>query len=250
MSRNRLDEHRRIWQKKPALAKVYQKWFDELLAVLPSRARVLEVGAGPGFLSAYVRAQSPTIRWLTMDILETSWNDMVADAQRIPLRDRTLDALVGFDLLHHITRPASFFEQAAGVLVPGGRIAVVEPWVTALSYPIYRWLHHEGCNLRLDPWNPFAIAEGQASDAFLGDSAAVWRLVGRTSERKWRELGFLPPQVKTLNGFAYLLSCGFKEYSLLPASLVSTVTKLDELIAGVSPYLGMRALAVWERSLK
>ena len=58
MSLERLREHRRIWESKPVLAQIYKVWFDLLLAELADAGRVLEVGAGPGFLSEYVRNAS------------------------------------------------------------------------------------------------------------------------------------------------------------------------------------------------
>src|SRR5262249_43760289 len=49
VSRERLAEQRRLWERKPVLAEIYAVWFEALLAGLPERGRVLEVGAGPGF---------------------------------------------------------------------------------------------------------------------------------------------------------------------------------------------------------
>jgi hypothetical protein len=50
-----------------------------------------------------------------------------------------------------------------------------------------------------------------------------------------------------LNGFAYLLSQGFWEGSLLPAGLARSLLRLDEALAPWAAWLGVRALAVWER---
>lgn len=243
----RLAEHRRIWESKPVLSRVYAVWFDALLASLPSGARVVEVGAGPGFLSGHARRRMPGMTWVATDLLETPWNDVVADGLRLPFRSRALDAVVGLDLVHHLARPAAFFTEAARVLRPGGRIAVIEPWVSALSYPIYRWLHHEGCTLGLDPWNPFGHAQTDGKDPFQGDAAVLWRLVRDTTPERWRELGFERPLVTRLNGFAYLLSLGFREGSLLPGPMATALMKADRGLAPLARYAGMRALTVWER---
>jgi len=243
----RLAEHRRVWQAKPVLSRVYAVWFDALLASLPPRPRVVEVGAGPGFLSSHARRRFPGIPWVATDLLETAWNEVVADGLRLPFRSGAFDAVVGLDLVHHLARPADFFAEAARVLRPGGRIAVIEPWVSPLSYPVYRWLHHEGCTLRLDPWNPFGREAADGKDPFRGDAAVLWRLVGGTAAGRWRELGFEPPVVTHLNGFAYLLSLGFREGSLLPGPLATALMKADRGLASLARYAGMRALAVWER---
>lgn len=243
----RLGDHRRIWEAKPMLARVYAVWFDALLASLPPRPRVVEVGAGPGFLSGHARRRAPDVRWVATDLLETPWNEVVADGLRLPFGPQTFDAVVGLDLVHHLARPASFFAEAARILRPGGRIAVIEPWVTPLSFPIYRWLHQEGCTLGIDPWDPFARADPHGKDPFQGNAAVLWRLVRRTGAAAWRDLGFEPPALTLLNGFAYLLSLGFRDGSLLPAPLAPAIMGADRKLGLLAPYLGMRALAVWER---
>ena len=243
----RLLDHRRLWALKPVLARVYEPWFDALLAAVPQGGRALEVGAGPGFLAEHARRRRPDVRWTAMDVLETPWNDLVGDALRLPIRGGSANAVVGLDLVHHLARPAPFFQEAARVLAPGGRVAVVEPWVTPLSYPVYRYLHQEGCHLGLDPWNPFGVGEHGAKDAFDGDAAVVWRLVGTTPAARWHELGFAPPRARRLNSFAYLLSLGFKEASLLPLPLVPTLQALDTWLAPASPVFGMRAFVTWDR---
>jgi len=241
-------EHREVWEGKPVLSRVYGVWFDALLARLPPGARVLEVGAGPGFLSRYARARGEGLRWISTDLLETPWNDLVADGLRLPFRDGSFDAVVGLDLVHHLARPASFFNEAARVLRPHGRVALIEPWVSPFSYPIYRWLHHEGCTLGLDPWSPFGGEGAEGKDPFRGDAAVLRRLVEVTPEARWSELGFHGPALLRLNGFAYLLSLGFRRGSLLPAPLAGALMKADRALRPLARYAAMRALAVWEKA--
>lgn len=247
MSLSRLHEHRAIWERKPVLAQVYEVWFDLLLGELAHRDRVLEVGAGPGFLSEYVRRVAPGRTWVATDVLPAPWNDVVADGLRLPFRNGCVDGIAALDLIHHLASPAAFFAEAARVLGPGGRIVAVEPWVTPLSYPVYRWLHREGCDLSLDPWRPFGPA-GEGKPAFDGDAAVLYRVVRTAKTEDWARLGFRPPRVRILNGFGYLLSLGFRERSLLPRRLARLMRTLDAALDALSPATGMRALVVWQRA--
>jgi SAM-dependent methyltransferase len=248
LSCERLREHRRIWERKPVLGEVYAVWFEALLGALPDGGRVLEAGAGPGFFSDYARSRKPGVRWMVTDVVETPWNDVVADALRLPFRTGSFEAVTAVDLIHHLSRPASFFTEVARVLAPGGRLAVVEPWVTPLSYPVYGWLHQEGCHIRVDPWNPFGIERGAAKDAFEGDSGVVWRMLRDTPAGRWGSLGFRPPKATILNGFAYLLTLGFRDRSLLPRWLAPFLLRLDRWAAPLACLVGMRVLTVWERA--
>jgi SAM-dependent methyltransferase len=239
-----LSAHRRLWAQKPVLSRVYSVWFDAMLRELPPSARVLEVGAGPGFFAEHAARHRPDLRWISSDLLATPWNHLVADALRLPIRSRSVDAIVGLDFIHHLARPADFFRESARVLVPGGGLIAVEPWVTPLSYPVYRFLHQERCRLGIDPWAPFADVAGK--EAFDGDAAIVSGLVRRTPATRWHELGLLPPSARTLNGFAYLLSLGFKSGCLLPKRGAGTLLRLDEAARGLSPWLGFRAQVEWK----
>jgi len=243
VSLERLLEHRRLWGAKPALARVYEPWFSALLDAAPRGARVLEVGAGPGFLGEAARARRPDLRWIASDLHLAPWNTLAADAGRLPFAARSLDAVVGLDVLHHLAAPLDFFREAARALRAGGRIALVEPWITPLSWPIYRFVHQEDCRLSVDPWKPFPAG---GKDSFDGDAAVPWRMARDTPPERWGELGLRPPRVLRLNAFAYLLSLGFRPASLLPARLAPALVAADRATQPLAPLTALRAILTWD----
>ena len=259
MSLERLLEHRRLWDAKPVLARVYEPWFSALLDAAPRGARVLEVGAGPGFLGEAARARRPDLRWIASDLHVAPWNTLAADAGRLPFAARSLDAVVGLDVLHHLAAPADFFREAARALRPGGRIALVEPWITPFSWPIYRFVHQEDCRLSVDPWKPFPAGgkdsfDGDAAvpwrmarkDSFDGDAAVPWKMARDTPPGRWSELGLRPPRVVRLNAFAYLLSLGFRPASLLPAGVAPALVAADRATQPLAPLTALRAVLTWD----
>jgi SAM-dependent methyltransferase len=245
LSVERLREHRRLWEAKPVLSRVYEPWFDALLGAAPRGARVLEVGAGPGLLEPRARQKRDDLRWIATDIHAVPWNDLAADAGRLPLRDGAVGAVIGLDVLHHLADPAAFFREAARVLSPGGRVALVEPWITPFSWLIFRFLHQEDCRLSVDPWRPFA---GGGKDSFEGDAAVPWRLVRDTEAARWRDLGLRPPRVRRMNALAYVATLGFRPASLLPLALARPAMALDRAATPVSALVALRAELVWERA--
>ena len=229
MSLATLLEHRRVFAEKAGLKEVYRVWFDRLIDGLPPRARVLEAGAGPGFFAPHARVTRPDLRWIALDLIEAPWNDVVADAQVLPFRDATFDAVVGVDFVHHLSTPLEFFRDVARVLKPGGELRVVEPWVSPFSFPIYRFLHQEGASLGLDPARPFS--KGDAKAPFDGDAGVIRAIATKVDDATWRRLGYASgPALTPVNGFAYLLSLGFKRPSLLPSFLAGPAIALDRLL--------------------
>src|SRR5205814_926581 len=142
-----------------------------------------------------------------------------------PLRAGVADAVLGLDVLHHLARPRAFFAEAARVLRPGGRLALVEPWVTPLSFAIYRFFHQEDCARPADPWDPFA--SGGAKDLFDGNAAIPRAIVRAAGAEEWRRLALEPPRLELLNGFAYVLTLGFRERSLLPMRALPAALRVD-----------------------
>jgi SAM-dependent methyltransferase len=245
MSLERLHDHRAIWVRKPVLARLYEPWFDALLAQAPARGRVLEIGAGPGFLRDHARARRGDLRWTATDIVATPWNDVAADGTRLPFASGAFDAVLCLDLVHHLASPRDFFAEAARVLRSGGRLAAVEPWVSPLSYPVYRFAHQEGCDLGIDPWAPFG---GGPKDAFEGNGALTWKVVRAADAAAWKAMGFEPPSVRRLNAFGYLLSLGFRPGSLLPAGLAPLARRIDDATRPLAALTALRALVVWEKA--
>jgi SAM-dependent methyltransferase len=243
VSLGRLLEHRRLWSTKPVLARVYEPWFSALLDAPPRGARVLEVGAGPGFLGEAAQRRRPDLRWIASDLHLAPWNSLAADAGRLPFADRSLDEVVGLDVLHHLAAPADFFREAARALRAGGRIVLVEPWITPFSWPIYRFVHQESCRLSVDPWAPFPAG---GKDSFDGDAAVPWKMARATSPERWSEFGLRPPRLVRLNAFAYLLSLGFRRASLLPAGIAPSIVAADRATQPLVPLTALRAVLTWE----
>ncbi len=113
------------------------EWLD-----IPPGGTALDVGSGPGNVTASLaRAAGPDGLALGVDISEPMLARAVraesgpqvgfirADAQRLPLRDNTIDAITSLAVLQLVPDPAAALSEMARVLRPGGRLAVMVPTV-------------------------------------------------------------------------------------------------------------------------
>ncbi len=113
------------------------EWLD-----IPRGGVALDVGSGPGNVTASLaRAAGPEGLALGVDIsvpmLERAVRNEAgprigfirADAQRLPLRDDTVDAVVSTAVLQLVPNPAAAIAEMARVLRPGGRLVIMVPTV-------------------------------------------------------------------------------------------------------------------------
>ena len=245
-AQEQLLRHRRVWEQKPILRRIYNdEFFARLLATRKPNGISVEVGAGPGFFKQI----APDV--VSTDLIWCSWLDAVVDAQQLPFRTGSVSNVFGLDMLHHLARPMSFLGEVSRVLVPGGRLILVEPWITPFSYFIFRFLHQERCDLSETPWRDNQTSGTPAKMAFDGNQAIPYLLFGKNHQAE--TLAALPGlKLVTLDRFcllAYLLSGGFKPINLLPEFLYPAVSKFERITSPLWRSLAaLRVLLVLEKS--
>ena len=232
-------EHERAWEDRPLLRRIYREWFALLAAKLSGVAGVtLELGSGIGRLRELV----PDI--VTSDVEETPWADRVVDAAALPYGDGELANIVLLDVFHHLPNPAAFLDEAARTLVQGGRVVMIEPYVSPLSALAYR-LHHERLELDAD-----GFAESDAADpldANLAQTTLAFFRQRHEYGRRWPELPIAEQRLLSL--LVYPLSGGFTRRPLLPPPLFAPLDAVERVL---TPFLGrlaaFRCLVVLERA--
>lgn len=241
MSDQVLREHQIVWQEKPALRAIYTDYYRRIVAHCRPGA-TLEIGGGTGNLKAFASDVVCT------DIVPLPWLDAAADAQALPFAPGAFANIVAVDVLHHIERPVRFLEEAARVLHPGGRLILVEPAITPLSWIFYTLFHPEPVRMNADP-----LEEGRGDPGwkpFDANQAIPTLLFGRDHERLQRRFPNLRvAHFERLSLFAYPLSGGFRSWGLIPSTAVAPVLRLEGVLM---PLLGwfaaFRLFAVLEKS--
>ena len=97
--------------------------------------RVLDIACGEGYgAAALLRAGAASVTGVDVSA-ETcahaaqryGLNTLVGDAQQIPLADASVDVVVSFETIEHISDPGRFLDECARVLAPGGTIVISTP---------------------------------------------------------------------------------------------------------------------------
>ena len=130
-----------------------------------------------------------------------------------------------------------------------GRVAMIEPAMTAVARRFYRHCHEKPVEMDVDPFAP--VVTNPNRDPFEANQA-IPTLLFATPAACSRVENMVPSlrvrRVDWLSLVAYPMSGGFRSWSLVPAVLVSPILALEERIpAIVRRRLAFRIMVVLER---
>lgn len=229
-----------IIRQKPFLEKIYLEWYAGLTAALPGpeTGPALELGSGGGFL------KEVTPNLVTSEIFYLPQIDLVLDGLALPFPNASLRGIVMTNVFHHIPRPRIFLQEASRCLVPGGILAMVEPWVTPWSKQIYQHMHHEPFDPAMPAWE--FPASGPLSSA---NGALPWIIFQR--DRQQFQQQFPELQIHSIAPWMplrYLLSGGVSMRSLMPGWSFHLWRGLENCFQPWMQYLGMFARLIIQKS--
>jgi len=114
----------------------------------------IEVGAGIGASRDFIDCHE----FLLTDYDDLDWLDVTnVDALDLPFDDQSLDFIVSSNMIHHVAYPVRFFDQAARVLRPGGKLLIQEIQTSVVMKAILRVMRHEGWDDNVDVFDPDLI---------------------------------------------------------------------------------------------
>lgn len=233
---NALDAPDREWalrdtiRRKAGLRQFYEDvyaQYAECLSRCPADGAVVELGSGAGF----ARECIPGL--ISSDVIAYRRVSCVFDARRMPFARGSLSAIVMFNVFHHIADVAAFLGEASELLMPGGRLLIVDQHPGWISAPILRYAHHEPYDSQARQWQ-FA-ADGPLSGA---NGALAWMVFQRDRALFQQRFPHLRlRRYQPHSPLSYWLAGGLKSWSLLPGPWYPMARRLDQWLARLTPRL-------------
>jgi SAM-dependent methyltransferase len=227
-----------IISSKAFLRQIYDEWYTILREELPQgEGDVLELGSGAGFCDRYIK------NLITSEVFPCPTAQFVVDAQKIPFGDESLRAIVFTDVLHHLPNVRQFFLESSRCLRPGGKILMIEPWVTPWSRFVFKNFHHEPFCPEAQEWS--FPSTGPLSSA---NGAIPWIVFVRDRAKFESEFPHLViEQIRPFLPFRYLVSGGVGMRSLMPGFTYPLWVRLERMLESQMPRLAMFAFVAVRR---
>ena len=229
-----------IVRDKRFLRQLYGEWYAGVMAALPAGpGAVLELGSGAGFLADVI----PGL--ITSEMFPCPGLKAVLDGCRLPFTHDSLRAIVMTDVFHHVPEPARFLHESARCVRAGGRLVMIEPWVTSWSRVVYGRMHHE-------PFRPDATEWSFPSTGPLSgaNSALPWIVFSRDRARFEREFPtWTLTSIDLMMPVRYLVSGGVSLRSLAPGWAFGLCRGVEQVMKPWMHRLAMFARIVLTRTV-
>ena len=231
------------WKKKPLLRDIYDGFYARIAAQLPAAdlGPVIEIGSGMGNIKRVIP------QCITTDVFANPWLDRQENAYALSFADRSVGAVVLFDVFHHLRHPGTVLRELHRVLQVGGRVIVFEPDMSLLGRLVYGVFHHEPLGLK-EPiaWDAPAGFEA-ANHGYYAAQGNAYRVFVR-GEQPGPIEGWTLARVKRHPDLSYVASGGFAGPQLYPRMLLPLLRAIDLLARPLPWFFSTRLLVVLEKN--
>lgn len=239
MSREKLENHRRIWANKEILRTIYKDWFSKVFEEA-KKGISLEIGSGPGmFKSIY-----PEV--IATDIIPVPWLDLTCNAQELPFKNKSVDNIILIDVIHHIQDPLMFFSEGVRIMKPGGRILIIDVHLSPFSTIALRLFHHERVDSKVDPFT--LLPAHPSKDPFEGNQAMATLLFRKYFDKFQEQFPTLQLQKREIfSTITYPLSGGFEHHGFIRQKHYAFLSRIESFLKILTPLLAFRTFLVFKK---
>lgn len=236
-----IDKNRGLWRRKPLLRTVYVDLYRTMQKHLsPAPGNVVELGSGMGTISEVMPDCVRT------DLFAYPWLDLVENAYKLSFESESVSNLLMVDVFHHLRYPGNALREFHRVLVPGGRVILMEPGLGALGRLIYEWMHVEPVGRPQEitweapqEWSPHEV------DYYAAQGNATWIFKQRRFDEKlgrWKIV-----EIREITALAYAASGGYSGPQLYPTAAYTLVKSFEKLLQFLPNLFATRLLVVLEK---
>ena len=194
----------------------------------------LDVGCGTGLSREFIRCR----RLFLSDFVPRDFLDVAGvNALQLPFAAGSFDFLVASNVIHHLSSPLLFFEEARRVLRAGGFLLIHEVHASLLFRAVLRMMRHEGYSFDVNVFDCLPAASDPA-DPWSGNNAVPRLLFDDHAAFLRSAPGWEILRDERFECLMFLNSGGVTAktaYLPLPRPLLRAVERLDEVLVRLAP---------------
>ena len=209
------------------------KWYRDFLKAFEETkglaGEVIEIGSGAGFLEKVIPGLIKT------DVIPNPYAHKVTDAAKLDFGDKSLRCIFLMGVLHHVSFPDRFLEEAQRCLVPGGHLVMMEPNNNFLLRFLSRFLgHYEYFDDQIEDW-----VNGSTGRMTNANLALPWVIFVRDRARFEKKFPSLKiNHIKCHTFLSYLVTGGMTYRSFLPSFTAPLIDGVEFLARPFMKKLG------------
>jgi SAM-dependent methyltransferase len=215
------------------LVRLLEQRYDWMNSYIADDAAVVEIGAGPGLVPFFVRADNLVLS----DVIKHPWVDIEADALDLPFETGSYDAVICSNVIHHVARPVPFMRDLHRVLKPGGVVLIQENYTSWMMRLLLYTLRYEGWSYDVDVFDESAVVN-DPDDPWSANCAVSRLLFDDRARFEAAVPGFIIERdVITEFLLAFLSGGTTATWSVpqLPGSLLTLVQGIDRALVALAP---------------
>jgi ubiquinone/menaquinone biosynthesis C-methylase UbiE len=126
-------------------------WLEKVLAKIPKGSKILDAGAGELQYKKYCKHLKYTAqdfgqyngqgdeKGLHTNAWDNSKLDIVCDISKIPVKDKSFDAIMCIEVFEHLPNPVLAIEEFSRVIKPGGTLIITAPFASLTHFAPYHF---------------------------------------------------------------------------------------------------------------
>lgn len=198
---------------------IYLAFKDTADLFVDSQENVLEIGAGD-----FSPADSYFAKVIKSDLISESSDAALIkiDSSNLPFDDNFFDVIIAKDVIHHFKKPFATFQELSRVMKPNSVMIVSEPYWSLLGRFIFRFLHPEKWDVKVDHLNI------ESEDPWESNQALLYLLTNKFRKEFYSEVPRLRLKIlQPTYGLTYAISGGVFSRTWVPSLFLIIMNKIE-----------------------
>ncbi len=238
-----IQENFKRWNEKPLLGMVYRDLFDKMLPFMVDGkdGKTIELGSGIGQIKEILP------NCITTDMFPNERIDQVESVYDLSFADEELSNVIMLHVFHHLRYPGTALGELYRVIKPGGRVIILEPYISLLGRLVYGPLHHEAIGMK-------DVIEWDAPMEFSSEDDSYYAAQGNATRIFWKHEiiraldGWGSVSIKRYSAIPYILSGGYSKPQMYPTWALGIMKGIDKVCNLVPALFGTCIVVVLEKT--